>query len=167
VTNTSQILCFKILSESGVSAGVRRIEALTGRKALQYLNLLAEQALSARRVLNLNSPWDKMLEDQVREDIAVSVEKLDTEIKILKKEIQSLKGSQVDVNTLMKDAKEFRFGDITGRWLFADTELDDRKVLSELSDQLRDKLSPSVVVLMGRGENTHHLLVSVSKELSS
>jgi alanyl-tRNA synthetase len=171
VANTAQILCFKIVSEGGVSAGIRRIEALTGRKALEYLNVLSTQALSARQSLHLPGAWTQLVEDTkntaLSGEISSGIEKLFQEIKDLKKEIQTLKGSQVDLSTLIKEAKEFQSGNLKGRWLFVDSPVDDRQVLSALSDQLRDKLAPSVVVLMGQGENTHPLLVSVSKELSS
>lgn len=167
VSNTAQILCFKIVSEGGVSSGVRRIEALTGRRALQYLNELSNEALSARQTLGMTSSWEKLLDEPQTSAISKEVEKLSQEIKSLKKEIRDLKGSSLDVNALVKEAKEFSSGSVSGRWLFVPTDLDDRKVLSDLSDQLRDKLSPSVVVVMGQGERSHPILVSVSKDLSS
>jgi alanyl-tRNA synthetase len=43
--------------------------------------------------------------------------------------------------------------------------MDDRKVLSDLSDRLRDKLTDAVIVILGQGEATHPLIVSVSKSL--
>lgn len=167
VQNTSQILCFKIVSEGGVSAGVRRIEALTGKRALQYLSHLADQALNARNHLGLSSAWDKFTNQENSLELTEQIERVQSEVKNLKKEIQSLKGSSIDVDTLMKEATEFSLGTTKGRWLFVATDFDDRKVLSDLSDQLRDKLSPSVVVVMGKGDGTHPLLVSVSKDLVS
>lgn len=166
VDNTSQILCFKIVTEGGVSSGVRRIEALTGKRALQYLNQLTQEALNGRKKLGLTTSWEQLLHSHSENSLSTGIEKLSEEIKNLKKEIKNLKGSSIDVDALIQQAQDFSSQGLNGKWLFADTELDDRKVLSDLSDQLRDKLSPSVVVLMGQGEGKHPILVSVSKELS-
>ncbi|HAG90559.1 MAG TPA: alanine--tRNA ligase [Bdellovibrionales bacterium] len=166
VQNTSQILCFKIVSESGVSAGVRRMEALTGLRALEYLNLLAKQSQQARSALGQGASWEKILNDNNPSELREGVEKLQGEVKKLRGEIKDLKGSSVDVEELIKEAHDFKVESLEGKWLFVSTDLDDRKVLSELSDKLRDKLSPSIVILTGQGSDTHPILVSVSKELS-
>jgi len=166
VQNTSQILCLKIVSESGVSSGIRRMEALTGLRALKYLNLLSKQSQEARMALGLGASWEKILDESNVKELSWGVEKLQAEVRQLKKEIQDLKGSNFDVNDLVKTAKEFEVNSIKGKWLFVSTDLDDRKVLSDLSDKLRDKLAPSIVILMGQGDGTYPLLVSVSKDLS-
>ncbi|RYZ79330.1 MAG: alanine--tRNA ligase, partial [Proteobacteria bacterium] len=57
VTNTSQIRMFKVISESGVSAGVRRIEAVTGDLAVQYALYGIQQTQQARAAAGLDSAW--------------------------------------------------------------------------------------------------------------
>lgn len=158
VTNTSQILTFKVLSESGVSSGVRRIEALTGVGALAYLNSMTTQAQMAREKLGLSKSGEGA-------ELMNQLDGLQNQIKNLKKEIQGLKGSSVNVEDLIKRAEKLK--DVEGQWVCAVLEVDDRKVLSDLSDQLRDKLSPAVVVLMGQGQGSYPLLVSVTKSLNS
>ena len=55
---------------------------------------------------------------------------------------------------------------VSGRFVFADIPMDDRKVLSDLSDRLQDRLKDALIVIVGHGESTHPLIVSVSKSLT-
>src|SRR5262249_48122819 len=88
------------------------------------------------------------------------------EAKNLQREIQSLKGKGVDVDSLVKSAEKFSRDGVTGKLVFADIPMDDRKVLSDLSDQLQDRLKDGVVVIVGQGDGSHPLIVSVSKSLT-
>ena len=67
VSNTSLIRAFKIVSEGGVSAGIRRIEALTGEQAVNYLMKHTEQSLEAREHLNILEKWDSFMKNDIRE----------------------------------------------------------------------------------------------------
>ena len=154
VSSVSQIRVFKITSESGVSAGVRRIEAITGDKATQYLIALARETLQARRVVGTAVPLAEWAA-QKQEDL-----------KQLQREIQSLKGKNVDVDSLAGGAQNFKSNGVNGRLVFADIPMDDRKVLSDLSDRLQDKLKDAVIVLVGQGNGSYPLVVSVSKSLT-
>ena len=165
VGNTSQIRFFKITSESGVSAGVRRIEALSGERAAEYLTGLAREALQARAQVGLTLGWQKYLQSDTPR-LANWIEEAQNHAKVLSREIQSLKGKNVDVNSLVESAQKFTRSGIQGRFVFADIPMDDRKVLSDLSDQLQDRLKDGVVVIVGQGENSHPLIVSVSKSLT-
>lgn len=167
VANTSQIRMFKIVSESGVSSGVRRIEAITGEKASEYLLKLAREALEARERIGAHVSWNQYLETPssghgLSEWISTSMEKL----KNSEREIQSLKGQNVDVESLVAQAKPFEKGKSKGHYLFADLPIDDRKVLNEVADKLRDKLQSAVVVVVGQGDGSHPLIVTVSKSLN-
>jgi len=66
---------------------------------------------------------------------------------------------------LLSNAREFSSNGKSGRLVFGDIPVDDRQVLSELSDKLRDKIKTGVVVLVGQGDGSHPLIVSVSKDL--
>ena len=161
VANTGQIRFFKIVSESGVSAGVRRIEAITGDRAAEYLNQLAREALAARHAAGISLNFAKYLDGEGAR-LPDWIAGTQDAARGLQREIQSLKGKNIDAEALLADAVAFK----GGRVLFADVPVDDRKVLSELSDKLRDKLGDAVVVILGAGESSHPLIVTVSKSLN-
>ncbi len=165
VGNTSQIRLFKIVSEGGVSAGVRRIEAITGDKATDYANALAREALQARQVAGINLNWQKYLEPDSAKLSGWISQAQDT-AKALQREIQVLKGKNVNFDDLLKSAESFTSNGVNAHFVFADIPMDDRKVLSELSDRLQDKLKDAVIVIVGQGETSHPVVVSVSKSLA-
>lgn len=165
VGNTSQIRLFKIVTEGGVSAGVRRIEAITGDRAADYLTRLAREALQARAQVGISANWQKYLGGEAPA-LGGWIEESQNSVKTLQREIQSLKGKGVDVDALVGQAQTFSRDGVHGRYLFADVPMDDRKVLSELSDKLQDKLKDGIVVIVGQGEASHPLIVSVSKSLA-
>lgn len=134
VPNTGQIRAFKILSETGVAAGVRRIEALTAKGLDDYYRALEEKLNRAARLLKTNP-------DKLEEKIA----HLQSENKELHSEVESLKSK------LAKDA----MGDVTdqvtevcGVKLLA-MKLDgvDMNGLRDLGDQMKEKLGEGVIVL--------------------
>ncbi len=135
VQTTGQIGSFKILSESGVAAGVRRIEALTGAHVLEYYEQ-EETLLTEAAALLKAAPAD----------LAEHIRKLQEELKAVKSENESLKSSAA------KDA----LGDVTdkitevkGVKLLA-TSLDgvDMNGLRDLGDQMKEKMGEGVVVLI-------------------
>ena len=165
VPNTAVIRAFKIVSESGVSSGVRRIEAITGDRAISYLMKNTKENLKARTEAGINEPWSQYLEDQ-QQSVDEHIQNLKSNIRSLQKEIQGLKGGQISVEDLIGSAKPFSHNGSEGRLVLGDLPIDDRKVLSDLSDKLRDKIQTGVVVLVGQGDKSHPLLVTVSKDLS-
>lgn len=171
VKNTSQIRYFRIVTESGVSAGVRRIEAITGDAAIQYANkaieMLDEGLISAG--LQKSSHLFRHLEATGEKiSLASKVEALKAEIKNLEKELKKTQSAQVDVNALANNAKNFKSPKgVSGKFVIADLPLDDRDVLSQLTDQLKNKIQSGVVLVIGSGEGSHPVIVSVSKDLSA
>lgn len=155
VSNTAQIRVFKILSESGVSAGVRRIEALTGDGAVAWL---MERA----------SSYHEATAAAGSKDLRGWIEAKKDEVKTLEKEIKKLRGGSVDIDDLAGHATAFKTkSGVDAKAVFADVDLDDREVLAQLADQLKNKLQKGVVVLVGKGEASHPIVVVVSKELNA
>lgn len=169
VGNTALIRLFKIVSESGVSAGVRRVEALTGDAALQFLLKNTAENMQARAAAGYQEGWTQYLSADTSQKIAsVSdwIENAKTSIKALEREIKSLKGSAIDIDSLVKDAKAFALNGASGKIVTAQLDMEDRQLLSELSDKIKDKLQSGVVVLVGKGDGKHPIVVNVSKDLT-
>lgn len=156
VSNTSQIRVFKIISEVGVSAGVRRIEALTGDGALQFLFKNNLDYLKAKSAAGI----------QDQKELATWIEDKKEEIKSLEKEIKKAQGGQVNIEELASKAKVFKSKTGMSKIVFADLTIEDRDVLAQIADHLKNKIASGVVVLVGKGDATHPVIVSVSKDLN-
>ena len=151
VSNTSQIRLFKIISEGGVSAGVRRIEALTGTPAFNWLNANSLEALAVRNATGSKEPLNW-------------IEGKKTEIRTLEKEIKKLQAGSVNVDELVKGAQEFKLkSGEAARLVFADLGLDDRDALTQIMDKTLGQIKTGIVVLVGQGEASHPIMVGVSK----
>jgi alanyl-tRNA synthetase len=169
VPNTAMIRLFKIVSESGVSAGVRRVEAITGDAALEYMLRNTRENQHARAAAGYQESWTQYMNSEaLGKNATVSdwIEHSKVTIKNLEREIRSLKGQSVDVESLVQSAKSFNFNGATGRLVTAQVDLDDRQLLSELADKVKDKLQSGVVVIVGKGDGKHPIIVSVSKDLT-
>jgi alanyl-tRNA synthetase len=155
VKNTAQIRVFKINSEGGVSSGVRRIEAITGDTAVGYLMDLTAEALRAQTAAGSKDlvPW---------------IEGKKEEIRALEKEIKKLRGGTLNVNELSSGAIGFKTKKgAEAKMVFADVDMDDRDVLAQVADQIRNKIQQGVVIVVGKGNDSHPIVVIVSKELTS
>jgi alanyl-tRNA synthetase len=143
----------KILSEQGIAQGVRRIEAVTGAGALDYLRKLEDELMRTGERLKA-SPFE----------VSTRVDKLLAEEKALSREIDKLKqriASGGGGRDLLAEAVT-----IKGiRVLAAQVEVDDAKVLRDTGDQLRDKLGSGVIVLAGTGGAEVKLIAMVTKDL--
>jgi alanyl-tRNA synthetase len=154
---TGDIGLFKIVSEQGVAAGVRRILATTGENSLAYLrdleDRLARASLAARATGG---------------DLAEKIEKLVVHEKQLEKQIDELQrklatGGGAGVDDLLRHAR-----DVNGvRVLGVLTEVTDRAALRELAEQLRDKLGDAVVVVGSIADEKAQLVLTVSKSLTA
>ncbi|MGB8330950.1 MAG: DHHA1 domain-containing protein, partial [Polyangiales bacterium] len=152
---TGDIGLFKILSETGLAAGVRRIEATTGLNALGHVRRLELELIETASLL-------KAPVQQVRD----RVERLVEHQKEAQREIERLKRSLMsgDTTDLSADARQ-----IDGvRVLGATVELGDPGALREMADQLRDKLAPAVILLgsVSKDGKKALLVCSVSKALT-
>ncbi|GHT92282.1 alanine--tRNA ligase [Betaproteobacteria bacterium] len=154
IVRTGDIGLFKILSESGVAAGIRRIEALTGLNALHYTQ--AQEARVAGIAALLKAQPD---------DAAERVSALIEQTKTLEKDIARLKsklaGSQVD--DLVAQA-----ADINGAKVLATTlEGADAATLRETLDKLKDRLKSAIIVLASVSEGKVSLIAGVTANLTS
>ena len=151
---TGDIGLFKVLSETGLAAGVRRIEASTGLNALGHLRRVESELTGAASLL-------KSPASQLRD----RVERLLEQQKESQREIDRLKRSLMsgDSADLSADAREIDGARVLG----ATVELGDAGALREMADQLRDKLAPAVVLLGSPTKDGKKALLvcSVSKDL--
>ena len=143
---------FKIVQESGIAAGVRRIEAVTGACALQ---LVQEEEETLRRLALLVKSDRGQLEARLKKLVEQQRE-LEREVETLSARLHAGRSQE-----LLAQVRE-----IAGVKFLA-TQLDglDGKGLREFSDQLRDRLPTGVIVLGSALEGKANLLVAVSKDL--
>ena len=150
VANTGDIMAFKILSESGVAAGVRRIEALTSKGLMDYYEEQEQKLHEAAKML-------KTTPDNMEEKIS----HLQAENKALKSEVESLKGK------LAKDAIGDVMNQVTEvvgvKLLAAKVDGVDMNGLRDLGDQLKDKLGEGVVVLVSATDGKVSLMAMATK----
>jgi alanyl-tRNA synthetase len=154
VRRAGDIGLFKILSESGVAQGVRRIEAVTGAGALDDLRRVEAELVRTGERLK-TPPFE----------VATRVDKALGEIKALEKEIERLKGrlaSGGGSRDLLSEAVTVKGVQVVA----VKTEIDDAKVLRDTGDQLKDRLGSGVLVLAGVGGDEVKLLAMVTKDLA-
>ena len=139
LTNTSQVGLFKILSEGGVAAGVRRIEAITGHAVYEYLtnrDNMINEVCSA-----LKTKEDNLVQRAnhlVEENKALAKELHETKTKLNLQSVDSLLDAKVEINGV--------------NLLCAKFEDIDMNTLKETADTLRDKVGSGVVVSAQRIE---------------
>ena len=147
---TGEIGLFHILSESGVSAGVRRIEAISGEEAVKTMRSRNSILSNMAKTLRINP-----------EDIPTSFDKIAKEKKNLEKELESLKIkiARLSVGDLSSQAKE-----VNGITYISAEFTGDPKTLREEADRLRSKLGSAVVVLGSKTKGVK-LIAAVTKDL--
>ncbi len=153
VARTGDIGLFKILSEGGVAAGVRRIEAVTGAAALAHVKLI-EQRLQRVAQEVKGSP----------EDAEQKVAQLHNRLRSLEKEVEALRGQLAagGGKSLVDEVRE-----INGiKVLAARLDGADAKALRDAVDQLKDKLQRAAVVLGAVRDDKVLLVAGVTKDLS-
>ena len=145
VNNTGAIAAFKILSESGVAAGVRRIEALTGDGVFAYYKELEEKIEKAAKIVKANP-----------NNLVEKLEHLMAEMKTLQSENDSLKSKAAKeaLGDVMDQIQELR----GVKYLATKVEGVDMNGLRELGDQLKDRLGEGVVVLASNEDGKVNLI---------
>ena len=149
VKNTGEIMALKIVSESGISAGVRRIEALTSKGLLKYYDKLEETLKEAAALV-------KATPDQLAEKISHTL----AENKSLHSEVESLKSkmakeSMGDVTEQVEEVKGVKV-------LALKVDGADMNGLRDLGDQLKEKLGEGVVVLASGADGKVSLMATAT-----
>ena len=150
VSNTGVITAFKIVSEAGVAAGVRRIEALTGDGVFAYYRDIEEKLMQAAALLK-----------SVPGDVSEKIRHLQAEVKALSSENESLKSRMAadSLGNVMDQVTE-----VKGVKLLAVKAEDvDMNGLRDLGDQLKEKLGDGVVVLASSTGGKVNLLAMVTE----
>ena len=151
VSRTGDIGLFKVLSEGGVAAGVRRLEAVTGRRALEWVEEEERQLEQVAALLKGGS-------DEVYDRVAQLVERnrtLEKDLEKLKAKLASSQGTDLTANAV----------DVNGlKVLAAELEGADAKVLRETVDQLKNKLGSAAVVLGAHDGKKVSLVAGVTKD---
>ena len=152
---TGDIGLFKVLSETGLAAGVRRSEATTGLNALRHLRSVESEVSSTAALLKAPA---QQLHDRV-ERLLEQQKEFQREIERLKRSIMS--GDSADLSA---DAREVDGARVLG----ATVDIGDAGALREMADQLRDKLAPAVILLGSPSKDGKKamLVCSVSKALT-
>ncbi|HUN53762.1 MAG TPA: alanine--tRNA ligase [Smithella sp.] len=153
VGQTGDIGLLKIVHESAIAAGVRRIEAVTGKEALAHVQK-AEEELKRTAGLYKAGPLE----------VYDRTEKILKQTRELEKEIETLKGKLAarDSGDLMGQVREI--GGV--KVLAAQVSIADVKTLRDFGDKLRDKLESGIILLGSKAGEKALLLCMVTKDLA-
>ncbi len=151
VKNVGQIGRFKIVSESGIAAGVRRIEAITGRAAINDANKQTEILDFVSKILKVRA-----------EDLPAQVEKILSEDKIMKKQLDEVQAvrEKAEAQQLLMAAK--KIGELN--YVSGIAKAKDMDSLREIADFLSGKLEQGVLVLAAVNEGKISLVVKADKK---
>lgn len=152
VKNTAQIGGFKIVSESSVAAGIRRIEAVTGRNLLVRANLQEAMLHTVANTLKANNITS----------LPIRAEAVMAENKAMSKELEELKAkiAASKVDSLFDNAEEADGVKIASAYFTGTTG----ETLRGMCDSIRDKaVNPVVAVLVGKAEDKVTMAVTVNK----
>lgn len=151
VSNTGNITTFKIVSEAGVAAGVRRIEALTGDGVFCYYKEVEKELAEAAKAAK-STPAN----------LKEKIEHMQAEMKALQSEIESLKSKAAKdaLGDVMNQVKE-----VNGVKLLATAIEDvDMNGIRDLGDQLKEKLGEGVVVIASSASGKVNLIAMATDE---
>ena len=153
VRATGDIGLFKIVSEGGIASGVRRIEAVTGARAVERVQQMEDALLDIAGLLKSGA-------DEVEEKVRALVEKnrgLEKELERLKAKLASAAGSDLAGRAVAVGP---------ARVLATTLEGADVKTLRNTLDQLKNKLGSAVIVLAAVNQGKVNLVAGVTKDLT-
>ena len=149
--STGEIGLFKIVSEAGIAAGVRRIEALTGREAYNYIKGQDDLLRDLTQLLKTE-----------RESILTKVERMLLEQRDREKELNALKSQLIarETGSVLDTAR-----DVCGvRVLVTEVSGQDMKALREYGDTIKEQLKSGVIVLGSAVEGSAQIISMVTKD---
>lgn len=150
--NAGQVGMFKIISESGIASGVRRIEAVTGNNAYLYTNTIEEKLKSVASILKVNS--DNI--EQKIEDTLSNIKSLEKELEALRKKMNSDSiGDFIDKAIEINGVKV----------IISSVDSMPMNDLRDLGDKLRDKLQSGIVLLGAKSEDKVNFVAMGSKDV--
>ncbi|MFH0810992.1 MAG: alanine--tRNA ligase [Pseudomonadota bacterium] len=151
---TGEVGLCKIISEGGVAAGVRRIEALTGQGALEHLRAREDELKAAAGLLRV-----------APSELVARLEKLLAAQKHLERELEKARTSAFgDGMAEVLERNSRKVGDVTV--LAMEVPASNAKELREMADKLRERVKSGVIVLGAREGGKAMLVALVSKDLS-
>ncbi|MCX5894632.1 MAG: alanine--tRNA ligase [Proteobacteria bacterium] len=152
--STGEIGIFKIVSEGGVAAGVRRIEAVTGQEALRFIGKQDEMVRNLYQMLKTD-----------REGILAKAERMIADQKEMEKEIAALKSQLIakESGNILDTVRTI--GGV--KVLVTMVHEGDVKSLREYGDTLKDRLGSGVIVLGAGGGGTAQLLAMVTRDVAN
>ena len=152
-SNSSEVGIFKVISETGVAAGVRRIEALTGRAAYEYLRQQEETLRTVEKLTKANAS-----------NVVEKVTNLQTEIKKLSKEKESLqqKIANAELNNLVNNIKEVNGINV----LTSLVESENMNHLKQLVDNAKSKLENYIIAFASINDDKVNFVVAVDKAIT-
>ncbi len=150
IDNTGHIMTFKILSESGIAAGVRRIEAITGDAVIEHYKDIEKAANEAATMLKTNVSG-----------LSEKISHLQKEVKELNSKIESMKASAA--GDAVKNVTDSAV-DINGvKVLTARLDNTDMNVMRNLTDELKEKMGDSVIVLMSENGGKVNMVAAATE----
>jgi alanyl-tRNA synthetase len=153
VHSTGEIGLFKIVSETSIAAGMRRIEAITGEAALQYIQ--EEDDLLQEILQLMNSP---------KKEIVEQIAKLKTAARVMEKESKALRQKVANIRYQKDTGHIQKIRDISV--LTQEVEGLSMNELRELADSLKQKVRSGIVVLGASEGKKAFLVISVTKDLA-
>jgi len=152
VDNTGQIGMFKIISESSVAAGVRRIEAITGNKVYEFI-LNTQQTLKQLR---------SKVKASTDSEILAKIEQLENRIKDLENEVEKYKLLVIESEISSLIDKAVNYGEF--KLIVNRKETDDMDYVKLLTDKIKERDSKAIVLNILEQGNKVTVLMSCSKE---
>jgi alanyl-tRNA synthetase len=158
VARTGDIGFFKIVSESGVAAGIRRVEAVTAEGALAYTHEIEAKLNEAARVLKASPS-----------EVAAKIQQMQDNVRAMEKELARVKGrlASSQGGDLSAQAVEVNGNGGPIRVLAATIEGADAKVLRETLDQLKGRFKSAAIVLGSTEGGKVTLIAGVTSDLTS
>ncbi len=153
LSNSQEVNGFKIISESGIASGVRRIEAITGLELIRYNKNIENEIIEIASLVKAN-----------KTNVVQKIEGIIEENKRLQKELESFKSK---MSSLLADEVLKNVEHISGlQVLISKVENKDMNELKELGDSLKNKLKSVAIVLIGIKEEKVSIVCMVTDDLA-